>query len=150
MKKLLLICLILLLCGCSNGTIIHEHCTRSGTISGDGSVELNYELYYKDDVLLKLESYETVYSEDSNLLDTYYDAYNKIHNNYKNLEYYNTKLDRSDSYVSSTMIIDYKNIDIDKLIQIEGEEDNIFENNIPKVSKWKEFAKKVGTKCSVQ
>ena len=148
MKKLLLVGLIIILCGCSNTSIIHEHCTRDGTFDG-GEAKLSYELYYTGDVLLKLESYESVYSDDSSVLDTYQDAYQKIHNNYKNLNYYSTELKRDNSSVNSIMIIEYNKIDIDKLISIEGEEDNIFENKIPKVSKWKEFAKKVGTSCSV-
>ena len=45
-------------------------------------------------------------------------------------------------------IIDDK-VDIDKLIEIEGEEDNIFENKIPKVSKWLDLSKKFGTTCEL-
>ena len=38
---------------------------------------------------------------------------------------------------------------IDKLIEIEGEEDNVFENKIPKVSKWLDLSKKFGTTCEL-
>ena len=40
-------------------------------------------------------------------------------------------------------------IDIDKLIDIEGEKDNIFENKVAKVDKWLELAKRLGTKCEL-
>jgi len=151
MKKIfILIGILFSLCGCSSNekNLIHEHCSRVGTISLDGRAELNYELYYTGDVLIKLESYESVYSDDSIVLDTYQDAYQKIHDNYKDIKYYSTELKRDDKSVKSIMIIEYDKIDIDKLIEIEGVEDNIFDNKIPKASKWKEFAKKVGTSCS--
>ena len=148
MKKLFFLFFVLFFCGCSNKNLVHEHCIRNGTGNGF-STDLEYDIYYQDDILVKLESYESVLSEDKDILDTYYDAYHNIHNQYKDLDYYETKLERNDYSVTSTMIIEYNKIDIDKLIQIEGEEDNIFENKIPLASKWKSFAKKVGTSCSV-
>ena len=149
MKRLLIVFVLLLLCGCSKNTnLIHEHCTRNGSIE-NGSVNLEYDLYSSNDVLLKLESNESVISDDSSVLDTYQDAYQKIHSYYKNLEYYHTKINRDDTSITSVIVIEYDKIDIDKLIEIEGEEDNIFDGKTPKASKWKEFAKKVGTSCSV-
>lgn len=44
-------------------------------------------------------------------------------------------------------IINYDKIDIDKLLEIEGEEDNIIVGNKAKLSLWLELAGKVGTVC---
>ena len=44
--------------------------------------------------------------------------------------------------------IDYEKVDVSKLIALEGEEDNIYENNIPKLNKYLELGKKVGVTCS--
>lgn len=131
----------------SSKTMIHQHCTRSGSLSG-GEVELNYELYSTGEVLNRLESYEKVISSKSDLLDTYEDAYNKIKDNYDDLEYYDASVVREENSVLYTIKIDYDHIDIKKLLDIEGEEDNIIEDGVAKVDKWLELAKKFGTTCT--
>lgn len=152
MKKSIIIVLLLLIpfiTGCDKKEKIHEHCTREATAGDDVEVNLNYEIYYEGDVLLKLESTEQVKTSDLETLDLYENAYKDIHKNYNGLKYYETKVDRKNDSVTSKIIIEYNKIDIDKLIEIEGEEDNIFDNKVPKVSKWKDLANKLGTKCEV-
>ena len=128
--------------------MLHKHCTRGGSVT-DGEASLNYEIYYTGEKLNIIESEEKVTSDSSSVLDTYEEAYNKIHKYYEGLEYYDTRVERNDNSVISYITINYDKIDIDKLISIEGEEDNIFENKVPKVDKWLELAKKVGTKCKL-
>lgn len=162
MKKIIILIIIVMtsafLIGCSkkesnttiktDNKIVHEHCSRNGTLD-NGSAELNYDIYYTGDVLNKVEAIEKVISSDSSILDQYEAAYKSIHEHYKGLSNYITNVEKDNNSVSSTIIIDYDKVNIDELISIEGEEDNIFEDKIPKVSKWKELAKKVGTKCEV-
>lgn len=154
--------IIILLCGCEskkkevviNGKSIntskmeHKHCTREGTIE-NGEVKLEYDIYYTDDVLNVLKSKEEVISSDEEILNIYEEAYKKIHDNYKDLDNYDTTITRGDTKVISYMDINYDEIDIDKLIEIEGEEDNIFVEKIPKVDKWLSLAKKFGTTCEL-
>ena len=130
-----------------SGVMIHQHCTRNGSLSG-GEVELNYELYSTGEVLNRLESYEKVISSSGDILNTYEDAYNKIIKNYEGLEYYEASVIRENDYVLNTIKIDYDHIDIKKLLDIEGEEDNIIEDGTAKVDKWLELAKKFGTTCT--
>lgn len=167
MKKVsIIICLLIvsvLLCGCeekkenkviSNGTEVntanmeHKHCTRNATATG-AEVKLEYDLYYTGDVLNLLISKEKIISADQSVLNTYEEAYKKIHANYNGLEYYDASVEKGDTTVTSSITINYDKIDISKLIEIEGEEDNIFESNIPKASKWLELAKKFGTTCEL-
>ena len=128
--------------------MIHEHCTRSGNIDNNSSTDLSYEIYYTDGVLNKIESIEKVISTSSSTLDEYENAYRQIHSYYEGLAYYTAKVTRTSTSVTSEIVIDYDNIDIQKLIDIEGEEDNIFENGVPKIEKYKELAKKVGMQCT--
>lgn len=151
MKKLcfitILLLIVVLITGCDeNKSKGHKYCTRSGSVE-NGDVSLNYNIYYTGDTLNKIESNEKVTSEDSSVLDTYENAYKGIHVNYKGLDHYNTSVIRTDDSVTSIIVIDYDKVDIDRLIELEGEDDNIFENKIPKVSKWLELGKKVGIKC---
>ena len=130
-----------------DGVQVHEHCTRTGTLTG-GSTDLSYEIYYTGKVLNRVESTEKVISDDDEILDQYEGAYRAIHAHYEGLEYYDTNVIRTDDSVTSIIIIDYDHIDIDELISIEGEEDNIFEDKIPRISKWRALSRKVGMKCS--
>lgn len=131
-----------------SNTKIHEHCTRTGTIDDNSSVDLSYEIYYTGERLNRVEAYEKVTSSSQETLKTYQDAYEKIQSYYKGLAYYDAEVKTTSDSVESIIKIDYDHIDIAKLIAIEGEDDNVFENNIPKISKWKELADKVGTKCT--
>ena len=126
--------------------MIHEYCVREGTID-DGEVKLEYDIYYTGENLNLLKSNEQVSSTNSDILDTYENSYNQIHAHYKDIEYYDTEVVRKDDSVTSTMTINYDKVDVRKILSIEGEKDNIFENNKAKVEKWKSLAKKFGTKC---
>ena len=126
---------------------VHEHCTRTGIIDDNSSAEMEYELYYTGDIINRIESTEVVTSTSEETLNTYEEAYKKIHENYTDIDNYETKIIRTKNSVTSKMYIDYDKIDIKELVELEGEEDNIFEDNLPKVSKYKEFIKKVGITC---
>lgn len=153
MKKVYLFILFFLLvfvCGCdnsSNSNMLHKKCTRSATATKGTEVSLNYDIYYTGDVINKLISMEKVTTSNSSQLDIYEDAYKNIHVNYDGLDYYDTKVVRDENSVTSSIIINYDKVDIKKLLEIEGEEDNIIENGKAKLDKWLDLAKKFGTKC---
>ncbi len=157
----LLLALVLLITGCeeketvktngeevNTGKMIHKHCTRAGAAT-DAEVSLNYEIYYTGKKLNILIAEEKVMSEKEDVLTTYENAYKGIHEHYKGLKYYDTNVVRDANSVTSTININYDKIDIDQLIDIEGEEDNIFEDGEARVDKWLTLAKKFGTKCTI-
>ena len=157
MKKLSFVFIIIMslfiITGCESkeevdvSNMTHQLCERAGSID-NGEVELKYDIYFTGDKLNMIKSFEKVISDDSSILDTYEESYKKIHSAYVGLSYYDTDVVRDDNSVTSTMNINYDKVDIDKLIEIEGEEDNIFEDGEAKVKKWKALAKKFGTKCT--
>ena len=122
-------------------------CSREGTLDG-GTAQFSYELSYKDGYVTTLHSIEEITSEDNNILDTYEEAYNNIFASYKGLKYYDNTITRKDNTVTSDTTINYAKIDIDKLLEIEGSEDNVIEDGKVKVVTWKKFAEKFGTTCS--
>ncbi len=156
---LLLVSLLLLGCSNSKNTVVsngkrvnvskmkHKHCTREGDAGSDIDVSLNYDLYYTGDILNILKAEEKITSKKEDSLSLYEDSYKKIHENYKGLEYYDTSVVRDDKSVTSTIVINYDKINMKKLLEIEGEEDNIIDDNKAKVDKWLELAQKFGTKC---
>jgi len=146
---LVLLVVVFLVSGCNVfSKKVHEHCTRTGTIDENSSVTLSYDIYYTKDRLNQLEALEQVTSNDQEVLDKYEDAYKRIHENYKGIDGYDTSLERDENSVSSYMEIDYDEVDTSKIIEIEGEKDNIFVNGVAKVDKWKKLATQFGTSCS--
>jgi len=123
------------------------HCTRTATIDG-GSGEFNYYIKYNGDNITSINSVEKVESDDPAILKQYIDSYNTIDSYYVGIDHYDAKVTTTDNSVIHRINIDYEKIDIQKLIELEGEEDNIFENNKAKLSKYFVFAKKLGITCS--
>lgn len=121
-------------------------CSREGSLDG-GSVSFNYDIDYKNGYITRLHSTEKVTSEDNSILDTYEEAYKNIFANYKGLKYYDNNITREENTVICDTVINYQKIDIDKLLEIEGSEDNVIEDGKVKVITWKSFAEKFGTTC---
>ena len=164
MKKysviILFLAFVLLVTGCEKKTTIesggekvdvskleHKHCTRGAVANAGIDVSLEYDIYYKGEDIQILHSVEKVITSNEESLTTYEEAYKKIYDNYKDLKYYDAKVIRGDTTVTSDVTINYAEIDIEKLIAIEGEEDNIFENGKAKLQKWLVLADRFGTKC---
>lgn len=142
--------MILLLVGCSEGSIASsdgvKKCTRTGEVT-NGSSEMNYEVYYKGEYVTVLHSTEKIFSDSSSVLDTYEEAYKNIFKQYEGLEYYDNKITRNSNSVTNEITINYEKIDIGKLLDIEGEENNVVENGKVKLETWISFAEKYGATC---
>ena len=157
-KWIILLLCIFLLVGCKAQTnqnkkqdsnkMIHEHCVRTGTLEG-GEVSLQYDVYYTGEKLNLVFSEETVISSSEQVLNNYENAYRSIHQNYKDLKYYDTEIVRNTNSVTSKMTIHYDQIDLEQLLRIEGNEDNVVEDGIAKIEKWKALAKRLGASCQV-
>lgn len=122
------------------------HCTRTGEATGI-DVSMEYNIYYQGDYVKILNSIETVTSKDSSKLDQYENAYKSVFKAYEGLEYYDNNVTRTTDSVKSETTINYGKIDIDKLLSIEGEEDNVVEDGKVKLSTWISFAEKYGATC---
>lgn len=122
-------------------------CTREAS-AGDGiDVELSYEVHYNNGVIQVLHSVEKITSDSKDSLDEYEEAYKKIASNYEGLKYYDTSVIRTDTTVTNDTTINYEKLDMDKLLEIEGEEDNVVEDGKVKLATWLDFAEKFGTTC---
>ena len=156
MKKLCifisLFLILFLICGCdsttTNSKMQHKHCVRNGALTG-AEVVLEYDIYYTGSVLNLLKSTEGIVTTDQELLNTYEEAYKKIHVHYEGLKNYDTKVIRNDDSVTSIITINYDKIDMDKLIEIEGNDSGVYVDKKANVDKWLELAKKLGTTCEL-
>ena len=162
MKKicisLFLIVTIILITGCGKESLEEKmekedneevlHCTRNVTAQDNITTDIKYSIYYDGDYVTKTVSIEKVTSSDKNILKTYKEAYEKVFSNYKGIDYYDNKVEQKGNTVSSITVVNYKKVDVDKIIEIEGKEDNIFDDD-GKVKKdtLVSFYKKYGVTC---
>ena len=150
LRSSIVLVMVLLLAGCGSNSSVSsdgvKKCTRTGTVT-NGSTEMNYEVYYKGEYVVLLHSTEKIISDSSSVLDTYEEAYKNIFKQYEGLEYYDNKVTRSSNSVTNEITINYEKIDMGKLLDIEGEEDNVIENGKVKLDTWLSFAKKYGVTC---
>lgn len=123
------------------------NCTREASAGAGIDVDLNYEVYYQGEYIKILHSMEQVTTENQETLDEYETAYKNIAKNYEGLKYYDQTVTRTNNKVNNDTVINYGKIDTNKLLEIEGEEDNIIKDGKVKLDDWLSFAKKFGTKC---
>ncbi len=151
----LILITIFTLCGCDSQKEQNTNkksdnvikCTRNAT-ANDAKTTLNYEIYYDGDYVTKTISIEKITTSNQDTLKTYQDAYSKVFDNYKGLDYYDNTISRTEDSIICTTIIDYEHVDTSKILAIEGEEGNIFDSD-GKVKKETllEFYKKYGANC---
>lgn len=122
-------------------------CTREANAGTGVDVDLSYEVYYQGEYIQILHSIEAITTENQDTLDEYETAYKSIAKNYEGLKYYDQTVTRTNNKVSNDTVINYGKIDTNKLLEIEGEEDNIIKDGKVKLNDWLSFAKKFGTKC---
>ena len=129
LRSSIVLVMVLLLAGCGSNSSVSsdgvKKCTRTGTVT-NGSTEMNYEVYYKGEYVVLLHSTEKIISDSRSFLYTYEEAYKNIF---------------------KEITINYEKIDMGKLLDIEGEEDNVIENGKVKLDTWLSFAKKYGVTC---
>ena len=122
-------------------------CSREAFASEGIDVELTNEIEYENGYIMILHSIDKVISDNRESLDQYEDAYKKIAKNYEDLKYYDVKITRDSNSVTNDVVINYGKIDTKKLLDIEGEEDNVIVDGKVALETWVGFAEKFGTVC---
>ena len=122
-------------------------CSREAFASEGIDVELTNEIEYENGYIMILHSIDKVISDNKESLDQYEDAYKKIAKNYEGLKYYDVTITRDSNSVTNDVVINYGKIDTKKLLDIEGEEDNVIVDGKVALETWVGFAEKFGTVC---
>lgn len=122
-------------------------CSREAFANEGIDVELTNEIEYENGYIMILHSIDKVVSEDSASLDQYEKAYHSIAKNYEGLKYYDITITRDSNSVTNDVVINYGKIDTKKLLDIEGEEDNVIVDGKVALETWVGFAEQFGTVC---
>ena len=120
-------------------------CKRTGNAMSGLTADLNYFLNYEKGYITNLHSIEKVSGDDQDALDEYEDAYKKLKKNYEDIKYYDFTVTRDKKSVTNDIVINFKKVNIDKVIELEGTE--IYDNKKPSLKKWLELGKKAGITC---
>lgn len=150
-SKLFFVLALAFLCsGCLKGTEASangvKHCSRKATVEG-AEMLMSYDVYYEGEYVTIIKSLEGITSDNKELLDTYEKAWKDVYAQYKGIDYYENSVVRSENSVICDTKINYVKADVSKIIEIEGEEDNIFEDGKVKLKTWLDFAEKLGVVC---
>lgn len=122
-------------------------CSREAFANEGIDVELSNEIEYENGYIMVLHSIDKVISDNKDSLDQYENAYRKIAKNYEGLKYYDITITRDSNSVTNDVVINYGKIDTKKLLDIEGEEDNVIVDGKVALETWVGFAEKFGTVC---
>ena len=127
-----------------NGTLL---CSRSAEALDNSTASFIYEVDYKSGYITKLHSKEEITSSSDEILDTYEEAYKNVFKAYKDLKYYDNEVTRTKSSVISETTVDYSKVDIERLKEIEAQEESIIKNGKISLKDWLTFAETFGTTC---
>ena len=152
MKKGFLISLLLILVvvvtGC--GTKEEEKiltCTMKGTVVEGTDINSTYKVTYKGDYVELVESTETVKSDNEQILSTYQKTVEAMYSPYKDVKYYDYKIDLKDGTLTSTATINYAKIDTDKMLEINSANSTFIKDGKVTVSAIKQIYEQMGATC---
>lgn len=150
LKLLLVVLLGLIVTGC---TQVEEEktmtCTR--TINQQNmQMDLKYTIIYQGNYVKKVNSVEKITTEDINTLKNYKISVEQLYAPYAELEHYETEVTIDGTTLTSTANINYEKIDVDKLIEIDSANSQLFDNGKIKVETMEELYSQVGATCAKQ
>lgn len=106
--------------GCGNEEVKTMNCSRKATVVKGVDMDLNYKVTYKGNYVTLVESEEKVISDDKDYLETYENTIKNMYSPYDGIEHYNYDIKVDGNTLTSTVKIDYENIDTAKLIEIDS------------------------------
>lgn len=150
MKKFILLIPAMLIClsgcGAEEGT---TKCTLSSKdVVNNYSLESEYIINYKGDLVENVETTETVISDDDEILDTFKttlnDTYSKMNETYGGYTYDVTK---EDGKVISKVTIDYNKMNVEQFVKDQPTLKSYIEDNKLKAEGLKELYETMGATC---
>lgn len=159
MKKikylLVLVLTLTLLTGCSLGKKEEAEgkeklmsCTRTLT-EEDTNYDLTYNVTYKGDYVIKVESIEKITSTDEEFLENYKTTIENIIAPYKKVDHYDNEVTIENGTLTSKTTIDYSKINKDELVKVNSSIESLYtEDGKVELSTIKSIYNTAGATCT--
>ena len=147
-KSIIILCTlaIIFITGCNNNEIKQLTCTRTMN-QNNIKTSLKYNIEYQGKYVNKVKSIETIETDNVNILNTYKTQIENIYSSYKDIPYYQYNVEINNNKLTSTVNINYKKIDTNKLIDIDSSNGQLIKNGKVKVNDIKEVYEALGAIC---
>ena len=148
MKKIIILFLTILLCGCKSKYTICKIDISNNDLNY--KMEAEYRIYYKNSFVTKIEKIEDYYIQDNDIDNIKYlyeskkvelDSLQTMYNGYIYI------VNRDKNHISAKIDIDISQIDIEKMLDDEYIDKNYVNNNKITVGGIKLFYESKGAKC---
>ena len=137
---------VFLVTGCSSSEEKTMTCTRTMNQSGM-KTNLNYKVTYSGDYVNRVQSEESIETDDTTTLNTYKEQIENIYKPYKDIEYYTYNVTVDGNKLVSTVDINYAKIDTDKLLEIDSANSQLINDGTVKLSSVKSLYEQLGATC---
>ena len=137
---------VFLVTGCSSSEEKTMTCTRTMNQSGI-KTNLNYKVTYSGDYVNRVQSEESIETDDTTTLNTYKEQIENIYKPYKDIKYYTYNVTVDGNKLVSTVDINYAKIDTKKLIEIDSANSQLINDGKVKLSSVKSLYEQLGATC---
>ena len=111
-------------------------------------MDLKYTVVYQGNYVKQVTSVETITTDDEEVLNTYKTSVEKVYAPYQDLEYYDTNVSVEGNTMTSTVNINYEKLDVDKLIEIDSANGQLFSDGKITISTMENLYNQVGATCT--
>ena len=120
----------------------------SNTSSNGMEINLKYTVDYIGNYVTNVSSEEKITSSNESLLETYKTQIENMYSIYKDIEYYNYKVQIDGNTLISTTDINYNKIDTDKMIEIDSNNSSLIKNGKININDIENLYNQVGASCT--
>ncbi len=149
---ILLLLSILSLTGCGQtqktfeGPVKTMLCESSAT-QGDVKIKIHYEVTYQGEDVTYVKTKQVLTSTNTAVLEGYEKAIRDMYKKFDGIDDYNYEVKKEDQTLTSTVSIDYKKVDTDKLLKADDSGYQLIKNGKIKLEDIKEVYESVGATC---
>ena len=145
----LLLIIIVITTGCGNTKEPLEKftCTMNGEIVAGTTIDKKYTVTYRGEYVETEEQVEILKSDNQPILAAYKSTVEALHSQYKNVKYYDYKIDLKNDTLTTSLAIDYTKVNTDKLIEVNSANSNYIKDGKVTVSALKQKYKSEGASC---
>ena len=141
------VCSLLLITGCGKSSNVESMtCTRTMN-QNEIKTSLKYNVQYEGDYVSKIKTIETIETDNVDTLNTYKEQIESLYSPYKDVEYYKYDVDINDNKLTSTVDINYKKVDTDKLLEIDSANGQLIKDGKIRVDDIKSVYESLGATC---